>query len=862
MTDHTEADRITLDSDASTGGGIGRRTILTGAAWTIPAVLVTQATPAFAASGLVLSFSQASYSSTACAPITGVVISAATNGAAAAGASVTALLSDGYTFAGGGTSFTGTTDSSGSLALPSITVPASAVSSTITATSSTAQATAAVSTTAASSAVYAAAFTATGLGSVPLAAKKLDDGRYQAFVLGSDGRAYGCVRASDADGAAWESSWAATSMTGVKLMAMSNWGQVTVLSDGASVMTAGGVALPALPSGVSVKALDAKKLDDGRYQAFVLGSDGRAYGCVRASDADGAAWESSWAATSMTGVKLMAMSNWGQVTVLSDGASVMTAGGVALPALPSGVSVKALDAKKLDDGRYQAFVLGSDGRAYGCVRASDADGAAWESSWAATSMTGVKLMAMSNWGQVTVLSDGASVMTAGGVALPALPSGVSVKALDAKKLDDGRYQAFVLGSDGRAYGCVRASDADGAAWESSWAATSMTGVKLMAMSNWGQVTVLSDGASVMTAGGVALPALPSGVTLMSAGADSTVALPALATGVAANQIAAKKLDDGRYQAFVLGSDGRAYGCVRASDADGAAWESSWAATSMTGVKLMAMSNWGQVTVLSDGASVMTAGGVALPALPSGVSVKALDAKKLDDGRYQAFVLGSDGRAYACTRDAVNTTVWESSWTATSMTGVKLMAMSNWGQVTVLSDGASVMTAGGVALPALPSGVSVKALDAKKLDDGRYQAFVLGSDGRAYGCVRASDADGAAWESSWAATSMTGVKLMAMSNWGQVTVLSDGASVMTAGGVALPALPSGVSVKALDAKKLDDGRYQAFVLGSDGRAYGCVRASDADGAAWESSWAATSMTGVKLMAMSNYGQVTVLSTGGC
>ncbi|MGN7971084.1 hypothetical protein, partial [Microbacterium sp. 22296] len=130
---------------------------------------------------------------------------------------------------------------------------------------------------------------------------------------------------------------------------------------------------------------------------------------------------------------------------------------------------------------------------------------------------------------------------------------------DAKKLDDGRYQAFVLGSDGRAYGCIRGTDD---VWESGWTQTAMTGVRYLAMSNYGQVTVMSDGASVMTAGGTLLPALPSGVTLMPAKTPSTVALPAVPNGVTAKQVAAKKLDDGRYQAFVLGSDGRAYGCIR------------------------------------------------------------------------------------------------------------------------------------------------------------------------------------------------------------------------------------------------------------------------------------------------------------
>ncbi|MGN7970749.1 hypothetical protein, partial [Microbacterium sp. 22296] len=98
-------------------------------------------------------------------------------------------------------------------------------------------------------------------------------------------------------------------------------------------------------------------------------------------------------------------------------------------------------------------------------------------------------------------------------------------------------------------------------------------------------------------------------------------------------------------------------------------------------KYLAMSNYGQVTVMSDGTSVMTAGGATLPALPSGVSVTGLAARKLNDGTYAADVLGGDGRVYSSVRDLRG--FWD-LWRTFPSTGVALFAEANWGDLAVLS----------------------------------------------------------------------------------------------------------------------------------------------------------------------------------
>ncbi|AND17346.1 hypothetical protein [Rathayibacter tritici] len=140
---------ITLSEGWSipTENGVGRRTLVKGAAWAVPAVAVTTATPAAAASGSpTLAFTRSSYSGTACGTITGVQVKRTTDGTTAdPGRSVTVKLADGYTFADGKTSYTGTTGSDGLITLPDISVPARGGKSTFAATSDSLSASAPVS---------------------------------------------------------------------------------------------------------------------------------------------------------------------------------------------------------------------------------------------------------------------------------------------------------------------------------------------------------------------------------------------------------------------------------------------------------------------------------------------------------------------------------------------------------------------------------------------------------------------------------------------------------------------------------------------------------------------------------------------
>ncbi|AND17343.1 hypothetical protein C5D07_14485 [Rathayibacter tritici] len=133
--------------------GVHRRTIVKGAAWTVPVVAMSVATPAAAASDSpTLAFTQAKYTGTGCATITSVQVKRTTDGTTAdPGKVVTVTLSDGYTFADGTTSYSGTTNANGLITLPDIKVPAKGGDSSFGASSDTLSASAPVSSTSTSS---------------------------------------------------------------------------------------------------------------------------------------------------------------------------------------------------------------------------------------------------------------------------------------------------------------------------------------------------------------------------------------------------------------------------------------------------------------------------------------------------------------------------------------------------------------------------------------------------------------------------------------------------------------------------------------------------------------------------------------
>jgi hypothetical protein len=134
------------DRPADAGRSLSRRTILTGSAWTIPAIAAASTVPAAAAASgeLMLSFDRATYSVTACQALTGASISVIVGGLPAAGVTVTLSLGGGLTFANGSTTATLLSDSNGRVNISAITVPARGGTAVLTVTSGSAVANATV----------------------------------------------------------------------------------------------------------------------------------------------------------------------------------------------------------------------------------------------------------------------------------------------------------------------------------------------------------------------------------------------------------------------------------------------------------------------------------------------------------------------------------------------------------------------------------------------------------------------------------------------------------------------------------------------------------------------------------------------
>lgn len=128
----------------SAESGIARRTVVKGAAWSLPVIAMAVATPMAAASGdIALAFTLPSYATeTACGTIDNVTVRATANGNPAPGTPITVTLADGFTFAGGGTTFSGTADLNGQLVLPSINAPCQGGTTALAAVSGAANATA------------------------------------------------------------------------------------------------------------------------------------------------------------------------------------------------------------------------------------------------------------------------------------------------------------------------------------------------------------------------------------------------------------------------------------------------------------------------------------------------------------------------------------------------------------------------------------------------------------------------------------------------------------------------------------------------------------------------------------------------
>ncbi|BAJ73396.1 Ni,Fe-hydrogenase III small subunit [Microbacterium testaceum StLB037] len=147
---HSDIDRKADRSEAG-GWAVRRRTVVAGAAWGLPVIMIATAAPAYAAASQTvnLAFDKVQYVATGCQPITGATVTATnrTDGRPVAGLSISVTLPRGFSYPTGATTYTGTTNASGVVALPDIVTPSTGGTVTLTAVAATVSTSASASVT-------------------------------------------------------------------------------------------------------------------------------------------------------------------------------------------------------------------------------------------------------------------------------------------------------------------------------------------------------------------------------------------------------------------------------------------------------------------------------------------------------------------------------------------------------------------------------------------------------------------------------------------------------------------------------------------------------------------------------------------
>ncbi|ONI64908.1 hypothetical protein CSIV_09380 [Microbacterium sp. CSI-V] len=433
------------NTSAITPPDLNRRTILQGAAWTIPAIAVATVAPAASAStAAVLAFNQASYNGTACSTITGAYVTVTVGGVPTAGRSVTTTLSDGYTFADGTTTNTQVSDSSGRVNLPAIDVPSQGSNGTLAAISSgAAQATATVTAPAAASKLVGFSANNNAYPALPAGITAGDvawgsqGSNTYAFFVGSDGYLYRSAN---------QGPWTQTSPAGVTHISNTSAGSL-IYSTGTTVgSSANNNAFPALPAGITAGEV-AIGTQGANVFAYFIGSDGYLYRSAN---------QGAWTKTSAAGVTHISGTDAGSI-VYSTGSTVgNSANNNAYPALPAGITAGEVAYGSQGSNSY-AFFVGSDGYLYRSAN---------QGAWTKTSPAGVTHISSTNAGSL-IYSTGTTVgSSANNNAFPALPAGITAGEV-ALGTQGANVYAFFVGSDGYLYRSAN---------QGAWTKTSPAGV--------------------------------------------------------------------------------------------------------------------------------------------------------------------------------------------------------------------------------------------------------------------------------------------------------------------------------------------------------------------------------------------------
>ncbi|SMH29897.1 hypothetical protein SAMN06295885_0360 [Rathayibacter oskolensis] len=438
--------------------GVGRRTLVQGAVWTVPVIAATVATPAFAASlAPTLEFVNGPYSATACSALPTIILQATTDGSVpAVGQSVTVTLPSGLTWSDGTTaprSFV--TDAAGQVSLTGIEAPAKDGTFAISAASGSLTATESVEVTGETGVVKTFSSSAairlpTGVAVADLKTIRTSTGDTQVLVLGTDGNAYRTTLNSGGNSfGAWSTSTAYPQAT--SLIALSNNGNgYGFLSDGSTVSNFANTDSVALPDGGQIVGLQSVTDGSGNPVVIALSANGNAY---RATVTGGnfGSWQASPAFPNST--TLVAVNNSTPAYVfVTDGTTISNFAGTAAATLPDGGQVVEVDTITDPNGNPVVVARSSNGNVYRSTVASGAFGP-WQTSPAFPGSA--TLVALNNSGNAyAFLTDGTTISNFAGTDTTTLPDGGQVLSLESVRTSSGDNVIVALSSTGNAYRSV------------------------------------------------------------------------------------------------------------------------------------------------------------------------------------------------------------------------------------------------------------------------------------------------------------------------------------------------------------------------------------------------------------------------
>lgn len=455
--------------DETDPAGIRRRTVVLGAAWSVPVIAAAVAVPLAAASttDLVLEFIDGPYQALACGPLPDITVRATRSGAAAPGEPIIVTLPAGLTWSDGTTApRTMVSDANGDVVLTGVLAGNTNGNYALGATSGAATAASSAEVQGANSGVISQ-FGGNFLPALPDGVLVEDmqtnttSGGIYTIVRGSDGNAY---VSSLPNGSTTWTSWtkstspAAGSITNI---AISHQGLTNVVATDTQVGLYGGAPLSTpLPGGATIQDVESYSTGSTAV-AVVLGSDGRAYSNTYVNGAG--AW-SGWTPTALAGATNIAVGETGRGAVVSSGGRIApVGGGSASPVLPNGATIEDVVTNvNASNGIYTSNVVGSDGRAY--TASYNPANNTWTNWTASTSTLSGSVdhiaLSQSTGGNLFLGSTNQVSLAGPGTTSPPLPNGATIVDMEGATGANGVPYVAVLGSDGRAY----ASDYVNGAW--------------------------------------------------------------------------------------------------------------------------------------------------------------------------------------------------------------------------------------------------------------------------------------------------------------------------------------------------------------------------------------------------------------